>query len=361
MVMQAALRTASGYVHLALSPSQHAAALALAGERVQVNGALRPDGFAASRVSRVAGTRDAASARSPKVMRIAVVVLHLPGSTAVPASKAAVWQSTFGKKRSVRSWYSQTSGRQVVVTGTVYGVYAGVRGCDLSAQLAAGAAAAAKHGYVASNFDHLVVIEPAQGCGFGGIGWVGSNGVFLNGSATPGVMEHELGHNLGLWHAGAYACGAQAVSTGCLAEYGDPTDVMGSPYLGHGYNAEHKHQIGWIPASEVRTVAAGTTTITLTASEDPLVARSTELIHVRAADGTIYSIDKRSSIGYDAGLSGVWIRRLSATSTVDTALVRERAYTTGSTFTDAVRHVTIKTLTDGASEAKVRVCVGACN
>lgn len=292
-------------------------------------------------------------------MRIAVVLLRFPGAQA-GVTKAAVKASTFGAKRSVANWFSQTSGKQVKVTGTVFGYYPGVRTCDIGTQLTAGALAAAKGGYVASKFDHLVVIEPAQDCGFSGIGWVGQNGVFLNGEATPGVMEHELGHNLGLWHAGAYACGSRTIANSCLSEYGDPSDVMGSPYLNHGYNAEHKHRIGWIPAAEVRTVSTGTQTITLTASEDPLVAGSVQLIHLRAADGTMFSIDKRASIGYDAGLSGVWIRRVSAADTVDTALVRSSAYTRGSTFTDLLHHVTVKTLTDGLSKATVRVCVGAC-
>jgi hypothetical protein len=365
MVMQTGLRTPSGFVRLTLPVSQHAETLALAGASVRVEGMLSSNSMAVSRVSplpgaRVAAARPAGWVRSPQVMRIAVVLMHLPGSNAVPASKAAVKLSTFGATNSVADWYSQTSGNQVAVTGTVFGIYTGVRSCDLSAQLAAGATAATNGGYVASNFDHLVVVEPEQSCGFGGIGWVGQNGVFLNGSATPGVMEHELGHNLGLWHAGAYSCPALAVSAACLAEYGDPTDVMGSPYLDHGYNAEHKSRLGWIPPREVRTVAAGTQTIKLTASEDPLVAGSTEVIHLRATDGTVFSIDKRASIGYDAGLTGVWIRRLSATKTVDTALVRDRAFTPGTTFTDAVHHVTIKTLTDSGSSATVRVCVGAC-
>ena len=364
MVMQTGLRTASGYVRLTLPVSQHARTLALAGASVRVQGTLSSNSFTVSQVSPLpdprAVARPAGWVRSPQVMRIAVVLMRLPGSSTAPASKAAVKRSTFGAKRSVADWYSQTSGKHVVVTGTVFGIYTGVRSCDLGVQLSAAAAAAAKGGYVASDFDHLVVVEPEQSCGFSGIGWVGQNGVFLNGDATPGVMEHELGHNLGLWHAGAYSCPASAVSAACLTEYGDPTDVMGSPYLDHGYNAEHKRRIGWIPATEVRTVVAGTQTITLTASEDPVVLGAIELIHLRAADGTIYSIDKRASIGYDAGLSGVWIRRLSATNTVDTALVRNSAYTPGTTFTDAVHRVTIKTLSDSGPAAKVRVCVGAC-
>ena len=184
--------------------------------------------------------------------------------------------------------------------------------------------------------------------------------MFLNGSTTPGLMEHELGHNLGLWHAGRFACGAAPFSAKCLNVYGDPTDVMGDPYSNHGYSAEHKYALGWIPDAEVRTVTSGTQTIPLTASEDPLVAGSIELIHVRATDGTLYAIDRRASVGYDAGLSGVWIRRVASMSTDDTELVRGDALGAGAAFTDLVHHVTIKTVSDSGPRASVRVCVGPC-
>ncbi len=226
-------------------------------------------------------------------MRIAVVLLRLPGSTAEPVSKASVQAATFGAKNSVADWFAQMSGGQVAVTGTVYGYFDGVKSCDLAVQTAVAAAAAAGAGYVASDYDHLVVYAPSQVCGFKGMGWVGANGVFLNGTIDRGIMEHELGHNLGLLHAGLYTCGVAAPAASCLVDYGDPTDVMGGTAANRGYNAEHKYELGWLPASEVKTVTAGTQTIALTASENPLVAGTTELIHVRAADGTLFAIDRR--------------------------------------------------------------------
>ena len=191
------------------------------------------------------------------------------------------------------------------------------------------------------------------------MGWIGTGGVFLNGDASRGVFEHELGHNLGLRHAGVYACG-DAVSSGCLVEYGDPTDVMGDPTLGHGYSAEHKYMLGWIPAAEVRTVTTGAETIALTASEDPLVPGSTELIHVRAADGTLFAVDRRASVGYDAGIAGVWVRKVASVGTDDTELVRDHALAAGQTFSDPARKVSITTVSDSGRTASIRVCVGSC-
>jgi hypothetical protein len=293
-------------------------------------------------------------------MRIAVVLMRLPGSTVQPISIAAVKSSTFGPSNSVASWFSETSGEQVAVTGSVFGWYSGVKSCDLAKQLAAAAAAAKKGGYVASHFDHLVVYTPPQACDFGGIGWVGQNGVFLNGDVAPGLMEHELGHNLGLWHAGQYDCSNAKLAAACLTVYGDDTDVMGNPYANHGYNAVHKFALGWIPAAEVRNVTAGTQTIALTASETPVVAGAIELIQVRTADGARYAVDRRASVGYDTGISGVWVRKLASVNSDDTELVRSGALAAGSTFNDTIHHVTIQTLSDSGPTASVRVCVGPC-
>ena len=297
---------------------------------------------------------------SVRAMRIAVVLMRLPGSAAEPVSKASVQSSTFGATSSVADWFSETSGGQVAVTGTVFGYFDGVRSCDLADQTQAAETAAAPAGYIASDYDHLVVYTPNQPCDFSGIGWVGGNGVFLNGTVDRGIMEHELGHNLGLWHAGLYECGDAARSPSCLVDYGDSADVMGGTAPDRGYSAEHKYMLGWIPESEVQTLTTGTSDIALTASENPLVAGSTQLIHVRSPDGTLYAVDRRASVGYDSGLSGVWIRQVAYVNTDDTQLVRGSALGVGKSFTDPASTVTIKTLTDSGATATVRVCIGPC-
>jgi len=366
MIMQTELSTSSGVVALVVPASEHAHIVGLAGQRVQLRGAPVGASVAVSDVSPTvaapatsASTETVASARP---LHVAVVLLRPPGTTAEPVSKTALHASMFGAPNSVANWYAKTSGGQVRVTGTVYGSYDGVRSCDLATELRVGAAAASHHGYVASNATTLIVYTPQQACNFSGMAWIGAPGVFLNGTAAPGVIEHELGHNLGLLHAGAYECATTTRSAGCLVDYGDPTDVMGDPTLDHGYSAEHKYQLGWIPASEVRTVTAGTHTIALTAAENPLVAGSTELIHVRAADGTMFAIDRRASVGYDVGLSGVWIRDVAEAGTDDTELMRSTALPAGESFTDAVHRVTIRTLNDrpNTASASVEVCVGPC-
>ena len=44
----------------------------------------------------------------------------------------------------------------------------------------------------------------------------------MNGSLTPVVAAHELGHNLGLYHSHALECGAAVMGGTCtVRDYGD--------------------------------------------------------------------------------------------------------------------------------------------
>jgi hypothetical protein len=144
----------------------------------------------------------------------------------------------------------------------------------------------------------------------------------LNGNINPGVADHELGHNLGLRHAGTLDCGTQIIGGSCTrSDYGDPFDVMGNASANHHYSANHKAAIGYLAASSVKTVTSGAQTLTLTSSEQS-VAGATQLINVQAPNGTKYGIEKRSSFGtYDQGLGGVWIRQLGLAATDDTPLL----------------------------------------
>ncbi len=68
-----------------------------------------------------------------------------------------------------------------------------------------------------------------------------------------------------------------------------------------------------------------------------------------------------ASVGYDSGLSGVWIRRVADVNTDDTELVRNRALAAGQTFADTAHGLTITTLSDSGATASIKVCVGACS
>jgi Bacterial Ig domain/Concanavalin A-like lectin/glucanases superfamily/PKD domain/Putative Ig domain/Galactose oxidase, central domain/Calx-beta domain len=122
---------------------------------------------------------------------------------------------------------------------------------------------AARMGYDPSAYD-LDVVEYIGGPGnFSGLGYVGGRGVWLK--TDPGkpssvaVLTHELGHNLGLYHANYWVTEPVSVTgPGKNQEYGNKFDVMGStggttmgPMV-----AVHKAVLGWLSPGAVHRVTA---------------------------------------------------------------------------------------------------------
>ena len=69
---------------------------------------------------------------------------------------------------------------------------------------------------------------PYRACPWAGLAEVGGSRVWVNGDFDVRVVTHELGHNLGLAHAGSLACNGVTLGPSCFgSEYGDPFDVMG--------------------------------------------------------------------------------------------------------------------------------------
>lgn len=108
---------------------------------------------------------------------------------------------------------------------------------------------------------------------------LGGRGIWMQ-TTQPQVLVHELGHNLGLWHANCWATTDGSVAgVGVNREYGDPYDTMGHGYPDlHALNVYQKNRLGWLPPSAIHTVSAEGTY--------QLSAFDTEAI----ADGPIYAL-----------------------------------------------------------------------
>ncbi|MFA9288547.1 MAG: hypothetical protein ACEQSA_01570 [Weeksellaceae bacterium] len=86
---------------------------------------------------------------------------------------------------------------------------------------------------------------------------------FLLSSLTEslGPVYHEIGHNLGLWHAGYMQCNGSIANNNTyitnnpfcenIVDYGDTQDVMGIAVSKTHFNAPHKNQLGWISSNNV--------------------------------------------------------------------------------------------------------------
>ena len=165
--------------------------------------------------------------------------------------------------------------------------------CDVTAlsELALAAKnAATAAGYDLSKFSRFVfgLPRPAQ-CPYSGYG--AENHVWMLGTATTRIVQHELGHTFGLSHAWSRAC-----ATCRPVEYGDPYDVMGRG-PGH-YNAHEKALAGWI--TNVTTARSSGEYVV-----DQLERKSDrpQAFVVRTARNE-YWLDHREPIGRDEAFAG---------------------------------------------------------
>lgn len=167
--------------------------------------------------------------------------------------------------------------------------------CDVTAisELALAAKnAAAAAGYDLSRYSRFVFGLPRPpACNAAGYG--ADNHVWMLGTASARVVQHELGHTFGLNHAWSIACAR------CRpVEYGDPYDVMGSG-PGH-YNAHEKVLAGWIPGANVISATRNGQYVI-----DQLERRSEQpqAFSVQTALNE-YWFDHREPIGRDAAFAG---------------------------------------------------------
>jgi PKD repeat protein len=118
-----------------------------------------------------------------------------------------------------------------------------------------------------SKYDTYIVACPHVSGGVAGVAYIGSSGVALFGYYDQLAAGHELGHNLGCYHANYWNCtDGTIIGAGSNTEYGNPFSIMSiddgvNPPIRH-HDAYMKYAFGWLPSSNVTTVGtSGTYTI----------------------------------------------------------------------------------------------------
>ena len=249
-----------------------------------------------------------------------------------------------------------------------------------------------------SQYKHLVYVFPAlpqSVCGWSGLAEVPGRHVWINGSFTVPVLAHELGHNLGISHAGGLTCtssGAPApmgatcsidrqhyYPAGVLPQYADPFDAMGNAPVLRQMNMEHKLALGLLPASAVQTIGvSGTYQLAPMEALGP----SVEVLVLPKPGGGHYFVEYRQPTGvFDSqagpSVAGVLVHTESPdlsdpdpynNGDSDTALVdmhpdgtfsstqwQNAAMSAGQVFNDPVRGITIQNLTQDASGATLAI------
>jgi hypothetical protein len=289
-------------------------------------------------------------------------------SASPPWTTAQVRQRVFTDPDSTSAFFDEESHGQLRFTGDVYGWYtiSPGSGCDYPGWARDAKQAAAAGGFDADAYDNVMYVFPSQSsCRWAGLAYLPGSESWVNGELSVRVTAHELGHNLGLDHAGSWACtdagGAPvAISSNCtLDEYGDPFDAMGAylnPRHNHGWNLQ---RLGLLQASNVETVtSSGTYSIgsALDLPSGPTTLRIPRTYGPGGAVQDAYYLEVRKSGGvfddFSAGdpiVNGVSIRidPYSATSMrsrlVDThpgGSVADAPLKPGETFTDGQVRVT---------------------
>ena len=230
--------------------------------------------------------------------------------------------------------------------------------CNYSAW--ASAADRAATGVTLSNYQHRVYVLPANvGCGWAGLAYVGcgiscqawvkaySNHV----CGYPDAYAHEIGHNLGMWHAST-----DTNNDGTLdCEYCDTSSFMGYATGSlRTLNAPHKTQMGWTSGARLVDGSQGGT---FTVSSLALAATGMpQVIRVRPSSGDPYYLSFRTRTGYDAPLDAAYYNKLSVHRYSGSGNSRFiTALTNGQSFNDSASGVTIQQISSTVDSATFSV------
>jgi len=262
---------------------------------------------------------------------------------------------------SVDALYRQMTNGGVSFSGTVVGPYtinysASDPCCDTAGWASAADAAAAASGVDLSAYPRkLYFMPPNVNAGFSGIADLGvtpSRAFVFNSCMTPDVFAHELGHNLGFYHASTPT-----------DEYGDHSDVMGGAA---GYfrqvDAPHRVQAGWLPAGQVQTLSADGVYAVSALELDPSTAPAPQSLRVFKSDtGEYYYVSYRAGIGFDQVLSCCsYLNRLNVHRWAGNKTYLVAALDDGQTFTDPVTGFSVTQVSHDnlASSASVHIGSG---
>ena len=278
---------------------------------------------------------------TPQVVTTQYIALPLkyPNNTVTPYTYGAdpilissITSSVFGGagSGSVAEYYKEVSFGAQLLTGGLVASVAGTppapptwlkatallpTGCSTSPQLdailtsietqAAAAAKAANPAWDPANYvGNLYIVNSLPSCGWSGLGYIGWERSYTNGTASLGVVGHEFGHNFGLYHAGSLRCASGTViaSSGCtVTEYGDPFVIMGNQRSMH-FSAYQKAVLGYIPGG-VATHSAGSQTYTLGPIELPGQALYGIQIPTGSPNRTFWVEFRQPVAGVDGGLA----------------------------------------------------------
>jgi len=266
---------------------------------------------------------------------------------------------------SVDGLYRETSYGGVSFTGIVVGPFQipfNTSECDAGGWADAADSAAAASGVNLELYNRRIYVLPNGTCVFG-LGTIGGNPSrsWIGDCRVSDVYAHELGHNVGMHHAGTDSNNDGMVED----EYADLSDFMGystgvPQYGWKQLNAPHKFQMGWLPTNKLATLTT-TSTNQVSALELHPDAASSPLAWVIPIPGTpeSYYLSFRFAdpATYDRTLGTAYADRLNihrySSGAVYTRFIR--ALQDGQTFSDTALGFTFQQISHTTSNATFAV------
>ncbi len=344
----------SGEHETTLQPTELAAE---PGDRVAVTGEVRGDRLVGT-VRTTSGNAQA-QAISPGPRKTAVLLFTFAGEPAEPWSPAESRSEVFTAANSVSAFYEEESYGEISLTGKlrsdgdVFGwltLNTPRAGCPFETWRNAAAEAAVDAGIDLTGYQHVIYEFPHQSsCGTVlGIADLSGSSVMINGNffgTRRQTTIHELGHNLGLLHAGSWTCMAggervQISSTCSTSEYGDPFDAMGNIAMRHN-NGWNLAKLGILKPENVETIETSGDYSVRSALNPTIQPSVLRIPRVRDDEGDVtswYYLEIRQAGGVfenvtDATTSGVSIRATDVGLSPETLLLDADPAT--ATFQDA--------------------------
>ncbi len=369
-------------VHFASEPEE-----LQSGQRVRVRGTRLEQELAAKGSDVTVAPLAAALPYTLGEQRTLMILVNFQNAVVEPYTPASASNLLF---TTVSNFYRENSQNQTWLTGVVtsrwYTIPMNNTNCDTNAIRSYAQQAAQADGYVLSNYRRFIYAFPSNsGCsGWWGLGQVGGSTThsWINGSLALRVLGHELGHNVGLYHAKALECGTTVLSDPCSAiEYGDPADIMGAS-TAH-FSAFQKERLGWLDYGSSLPITTVTSSGTYTiepyagAGAGPKALKVLKSVDT-SGRRTHFYIEHRFGVAntFDSGFAGnanvangvvihtgtesVGNSIYALDLTPETSSWNDLALTAAAPdFFDPVSGVTIKTLSASSAGATVQVLFGS--
>ena len=242
--------------------------------------------------------------------RVLVIPVNFQDDTTQPFTVDAMRDAVFG---TVDAHFRESSFGQTWLEGDVLPwrtIAMNKTTCDADTLASLADQSAQQAGVNLGAYARKLYVFPRNACSWSGLGNVGGNSTraWSNGRLTTIVIGHELGHNLGLYHAQALNCDVAPLGNACTTlSYGDTADLMGN-YRTAQFNPYEKELLGWLNDGVSPPITTASTSGRYVVEPYTDASTGAKALKIpRGTDGSgrklWYYVEYRQAVGVDAVLA----------------------------------------------------------